>query len=209
MIKLAQSPWLAVALAVLSYAGTTMVFLQPNKLALASRATPNVEPASLAPLQPSWEFRNPEMDQALGEIKEERETLRARAQQLNELEARLAAERQEIAVVTQLVTRLQGEIDQMIVHAKDDEVVNLKRLGKVYANMSPEGAAKIIKELEDEQILKILMFMKEAETAPILENMGAGKGQGPNAKRAALLSDRLRLASQRTHTNAVAKGKRP
>ena len=82
-------------------------------------------------------------------------------------------------------------MEATVVRVTDEEAVNLKRLSKVYATMSPAGAARILKEMEDEQIVKILALMKEAETAPILE--GFGQGDKQDAKRAALISNRLRL----------------
>ena len=69
---------------------------------------------------------------------------------------------------------------------------NLKKLAKVYANMTPEGAAAIMKQMEDDQIAKFMVFMKEGETAPLLE--GLSKMGEPEAKRAAAISERLRTA---------------
>jgi flagellar motility protein MotE (MotC chaperone) len=56
--------------------------------------------------------------------------------------------------------------------------------------MSPEGAAAILKQMEDEQILKFMVFMKDAETGPLLENL-AKLGES-DAKRAATLTEKLR-----------------
>ena len=115
-----------------------------------------------------------------------------RGSQLDELQRRLNAERQEICVVTQTVSRLQAELDTTITRVSEAEGVNVKKLAKVYATMSPEGAARILKEMEDEQAVKILALMKEAESAPIIESLAQGKQA--EAKRAALISNRLRLA---------------
>jgi flagellar motility protein MotE (MotC chaperone) len=64
--------------------------------------------------------------------------------------------------------------------------------------MDPANAAKIMTEMDDTGVIKIMVFMKDTETASIWEAM-AKTGQA-QAKRAALLSDRLRLASFRNTT---------
>ena len=122
----------------------------------------------------------------------QKQNLDVREQELRDWAARLDAEQQEISVVTQRVARLQQDFDQQVVSVRASEAANLKKLAKIYSAMTPEGATKILKELTDEQVVKILMFMKDTETAPILELL-AQQGQS-EAKRAALITDRLRLA---------------
>ena len=193
MIRLLTTKWMAVALGTAAYVLTTWLCLQPGKqlsrIAAELRGAPQAHP--LSGLGPSWNFENPEMTQLITELKEQRETLRARALQLDELEARLKAERQEIYSVTQAVFHLKTNIEATVTRVGEEEVVNLKKLARVYATMSPKGAARILREMEDDQVVKILAFMKESESAPILENLGQGTKDEP--KRAALLSNRLRL----------------
>jgi flagellar motility protein MotE (MotC chaperone) len=193
MIRILQTKWMAVTVGTLIYALTTWISLEPQKqLMRAAKALGAAENAkSAGAAGPSWKFQNPELNQLLAELKDEREALRVRAAQLDELEARLGTERKEISVVTQTVARLRKEIEATVIRVADEEAVNLKKLSKVYATMSPAGAARILKEMDDEQIVKILALMKEAETAPILE--GFGQGDKQDAKRAALISNRLRL----------------
>jgi flagellar motility protein MotE (MotC chaperone) len=193
MMRILQTKWMAVTVGTVSYALTTWLCLQPQKQFLraaeALRATGTVK--ATAPAGPSWTFQNPELNHLMGELKVERETLRSRATQLDELEARLSAERQEICLVTQTVFRLRKELDATVNRVTDEEAVNLKKLAKVYATMSPTGAARILKEMDDDQIVKILSLMKEAETAPLLESFG--QSDKLDVKRAALISNRLRL----------------
>ena len=120
----------------------------------------------------------------------------AREQQLNELATRLQAERAEINQVTQTVFRLQLEFDRNALRVREDEAANLKKLAKIYSTMTPEGATMIIRQLEDEEIAKLLVIMKESEAAPLLENL-AKLGE-TEAKRAAALSERLRKSIRRT-----------
>jgi flagellar motility protein MotE (MotC chaperone) len=193
MIRILQTKWMAITLGTIIYALTTWLCLEPQKqfLRAAGALGGAVNAKGVGPAGPSWKFQNPELNQLLAELKGEREALRVRAAQLDELEARLGTERQEICVVTQTVARLRKELETTVIRVADEEAVNLKKLSKVYATMSPAGAARILKEMDDEQIVKILALMKEAESAPILEGFGLGDKQ--DAKRAALISNRLRL----------------
>lgn len=186
-MKTLQSPWVAGLLGLLLYAATT--FMLWRQLAPGP-----MQPAAGAPNEagPSWTFHNEEIDQLVTELKKEKDSLAVRAKQLDGLEARLLSERKEINQVTQHVHQLQVEFDSNVTRAFDEEKVNLKKLAKMYAAMTPEGSAAIFKQLDDSSLVKIMMFMKEAETAPILEHM-AKQGE-PQAKRAAALSERLRLS---------------
>ena len=190
MIRLLQAPWMVSVIGSVLYLATTVVLIHPSKL---EGARPHEAPASKtlsAGLEPSWYFRNPEFEQLVDELKQEKEALRAREQMLHDLEARLKVERQEILGVTQEVARLQKEFDQNVVRLKEVEVANLKKLAKLHAAMSPEGSVKIFMELPDEEVVKVMAYMKVDEVGPVLDAMSkAGK---PQAQRAALLADRLR-----------------
>jgi flagellar motility protein MotE (MotC chaperone) len=175
----------------ISYLVTT-VFVWPTPR-IPPRVAPAVLSACIGAPDASWNFRNPEVDQLIADLQAQKGNLASREQELNELAARLDAERQEINVVTQTVARLQQDFDQQVVRVRAEETANLKKLAKIYSAMSPEGATVILKELPDEQIVKILMFMKDSETAPILE-LFAKQGQN-EAKRVALITERLRLAT--------------
>ena len=153
---------------------------------------------------PSWDFFNPEVDRLVKELAQEKKALAQREQQLNELSTRLEAERAEITTVTQAVHRMQQEFDRGVLRIREEETANLKKLAKVYATMSPEGAIPILKQMEDEQIVKFMVFMKDGETAPLLEGL-ARQGE-PDAKRAAAISERLRTVLYR---NAPPKSSSP
>jgi flagellar motility protein MotE (MotC chaperone) len=193
MIRTLQSTWLAVAVGVLAYVATTALLLRPDQLITQQRTLKPGIAEKQELIGPSWAFKNPEVDEMLADLLAQREALKVREQELNDLAARLAVERQEIGTVTQRVATLQAEMDQAFVRIQQNELANLKRLAKVYAAMSPDGAAKILTEFQDDAAVKILALMKETETAPILEGMA--KAGPANARRVALISDRLRLLS--------------
>lgn len=142
---------------------------------------------------PSWTFFNPEMEQIMDELKSERESLATKEKQLAELETRLRAERSELDDELKKIRAIQSKVDRDVLRIKEDEAGNLKKLAKMYATMEPAGAAKIMRELDDVVVVKILTLMKEAETALILEAF-ARMGE-PETKRAALLSENLRAAA--------------
>ena len=142
---------------------------------------------------PSWTFFNPEMEQIMGELKSERESLATKEKQLKELETRLGAERSELDDELKKIRAIQAKVDRDVLRIKEDEAGNLKKLAKMYATMEPAGAAKILRELDDVVVVKILTLMKEAETALVLESF-ARMGEA-ETKRAALLSENLRAAA--------------
>lgn len=188
MNKLLHSTWLVALLGCASYLGTTLVVWRLPREVVAGRS----RPAGLGPAAggPSWRFHNPEVDSLIQELKGQRQEMQAQKTRLEEWAARLQAERVELNVVTQQVYQMQSELDQTLIRIKSEEQENLKRLAKTYAAMTTEGAVSILQELADEPLAKILTQMKESEAAPILEALAKEPGQ---AKRAALISERLRL----------------
>ena len=190
-MNILQSSWLSVVLGGALYLGMTGFLLRPANLlkqGIQARSGGDTASASSA----SWEFFNPEIDRLIAELRKEKAAVQQREQELNDLAARLEAERAEITVVTQTVSRLQKEFDRNVVRVQEQEVANIKKLAKMYAAMDSTGAATIFKQMDDDQVVKIMMYMKEGETAPILE--GLARLSETEAKRAALISDRLRTA---------------
>src|ERR1041385_6378181 len=102
-MKILTAKWMVALIGGLAYLATTLVcfstarFTRPQTAADAAGADGGIVE--------SWNFKNPELDQMIEELKSERETLVTREQQLKDLEVRLTNERQEIAVVTQMVSR--------------------------------------------------------------------------------------------------------
>ena len=90
--------------------------------------------------------------------------------------------------------QLQGDFDKSVLRVKDEETGNLKKLAKVYSGMNPEAAASILEQLDNSAIVKILLFLKDAETASILEALA--KKNEASAKRTAQISEQIRLSSR-------------
>lgn len=190
MTKFLTSPWMTLPVSAILYFTVTIFSWKTPSLPSMIHEGSHGKGAS-------WEFKNPEADQLIAELKEEKKVLDKRQQSLNELALRLEAERSEINTVTQSVHHMQLEFDQNVLHVREEETANLKKLAKVYANMTPDSAASVLGEMDDPAIAKIVVFMKDTEMAAIFEAWSK-KGQA-ESKRAAALSERLRLASYRNN----------
>jgi flagellar motility protein MotE (MotC chaperone) len=187
-MKFLKSSLFASILGLLLYAGITIVFWKAPAVAVGAHAELH-EPAPAR--APSWEFQSPEADLLLVELKEQKAALAKREKELGELAARLQAERLELNVVTQVVHQMQAQLDATMVRITADEATNIKKLARTYAAMAPDGAAPIMKELEDSTLMKILAVMKDTESAPVLEAIG--RTSPDEAKRVARLTERLRF----------------
>ncbi|MBM3880965.1 MAG: hypothetical protein FJ387_14805 [Verrucomicrobia bacterium] len=192
MISFLRSKWMVALLGGLSYLLTTVLTWHPPSL---PARTPQAGPAEAEPVySPAWSYRNPEVDSLIAELRSERTQLETRRLELQQWEARLRAERSEINTLTQIVHQLQLDLDSTFMQVQESEKTNLKRLAKVYTEMSPESVATIFEQIEDEAVLKILTTLREPEVAAILNAMAKEPAQ---TKRVALLCERLRALNVR------------
>jgi flagellar motility protein MotE (MotC chaperone) len=197
MIRILTSNWMAATLGAVVYLASTLAFWKPPARPPAAPVEEQAD-AVATKTGPSWEFTNPEADQLIAELKTEKAAMEKKEQQLNDLASRLAAERTELNLATQSVYQLQLDFDKNVVRVKEEETANLKKLAKVYSEMTPESAAKIFAQMDDPAVIKIMVFMKDTDTAAILESMS--KTGATDAKRVANLSESLRLATFRGNT---------
>jgi flagellar motility protein MotE (MotC chaperone) len=188
MLRLLKSSWTVSIAGGLLYLATTAALLRPARFADLAPVPEEVK--SSPNNSPSWSFRNPEFEQWVEELKHEREALAQRAVELQELQKRLEAERQEILTVTQTVHQLQMEFDKRVVRLKEQDMENLKRQTKVVSAMSPEGAAAMLNEMPEDQMVGVLFLLKPDAASLILDTLSKmGKAE---AKRAAQLTERMR-----------------
>jgi len=187
MSRALQNPLTVVAVACLMFFGTMFLLLRTlplGQIALASKEPLNAED------DPSWKFHNPDIDQWVSQIKDERDSLAVREQNLKEWETRLAAESREIAAVTQAVTRTQADFDKRVLLFTDQQKDNVKKQLKVVADMSPDGAVAMLNEMPDDEVAQMLYTMKPDVSGAILDAMS--KLGGAPAKRAATLTERIK-----------------
>jgi flagellar motility protein MotE (MotC chaperone) len=187
MTRLLQSPLTVLTVACLTFFATMFCLLRT--LPLGQVVAAKKEPLR-AEDDPSWKFHNPDIDQWVSQIKDEREAMAVREQQLKDWEARLAAESREIAAVTQAVTRAQVEFDKRVLIFTDQQKDNAKKQLKVIADMSPEGAAAMLNEMPDDEVARLLYTLKADVSGAILDAMS--RPGGTPAKRAATLTERIK-----------------
>ena len=202
-MKFIQSKLFAAILGALLFLVTTAMVI-PAGIAVAPPSEDKEEDAAHkhGPANtrgPSWDFFNPELDQVVAELKMEKEGLSSKKKQLEELDARLKAERAELEEAGRKVAKMRDEVSRDVLKIKDDEAANLKRLSKMYTSMEPAGAAKILAALDDAVVVKIMTLMKDADSGLILDALAKA---GPDeTKRAAKISENLRLTvAQKTAT---------
>jgi flagellar motility protein MotE (MotC chaperone) len=142
-----------------------------------------------------WDFWTIEVENLSSELKEDRERLKKESDQLDQREARIAAEERELAKARSDIEQLQKQISDRVVEISADEMVNLRKLSQTYANLTPRAVVAIIREMDDNTAVKILSLMKPDVVGPIFEEMSknAGTDGAPLSRRAAILSDKLRL----------------
>ena len=187
MSRALQNPLTVVAVACLTFFGTMFLLLRSlplGQIALAAKGPMNAED------DPSWKFHNPDIDQWVSQIKDERDSLAVREQNLKEWETRLAAESREIAAVTQAVTRTQADFDKRVLLFSDQQKDNVKKQLKVIADMSPDGAVAMLNEMPDDEVAQMLYTLKPDVSGAILDAMSK-LGAAP-AKRAATLTERIK-----------------
>lgn len=190
MVRILQSTWTTMLVGTVLYLGVTAALLKPGQFHIVHAETPEAAIRAMAS-GPSWKFSNPEMDQWIEEIKQEKEALNAREQQLKDLETRLNAERQEISAATQTVYQLQTDFDKNVVRLNAQDADNLKRQAKLISAMSPEGAATTLTQMTDDDVVRILFSMKADEASLVLDTLS--KGGRDQAKRAATIIERMRV----------------
>ena len=187
-MRLLQSSWLISLTACIVYLATTAMVLSSVKFEgiAAGEVADKFAPGD----DPSWKFRNPEFQQWVEDLRHEKTLAEGRTAQLNELETRLQAERQELSIVTQGVAQMQADFEKNVIRLKEQEVKNLKRQAKAVADMSPEAAVAMLDQMADDDVARLFSVMKNDQVTLLLETLSKmGKTQ---TKRAAVITERTR-----------------
>lgn len=186
-MKLLQSPAAVLLLACVMFFGTMAGVM--SGVHLGTVQPPEKETFS-ANDDPSWRFHNPEIQEWIAQIKQERDSLAVREQHLKEWEAQLNAQSRELKMVTRAMSNIQQQFDQRVVQFTAAEADNAKKQVKVIAGMSSDGAAAMLGEMTDTDAVKLLFAMKNEIVSGILDAMSR---QGPvEAKRAAKLAQKIK-----------------
>ena len=144
--------------------------------------------------QKGWDFWTIEIETLATELKEEKARLKKQAELLEQRSTRLAAEEKEFAKIRADVEALRKQISDRFIEITADETKNIRSLAATYTNLTPRAAVAILKEMDDSTAVKILSVMKADIVGPIFEEMSKTSANDTAlAKRAALLSEKLRL----------------
>lgn len=198
MISKLQNPIIAAALGVMLSAGLGLYTIWKAATATvatnrATRQAKKVEEKEKAKAR-GWDFWTIEIDSLSNELKEEKARMKKQAEQLDQRAARLAAEEKELGKVRSEIEGMRKEISQKVIELTSDETKNLRTLAQTYTSLTPKAVVAIFREMDDATAVKILSLMKPDTVGPIFEEMSKTAGtDGPLAKRAAILSEKLRL----------------
>jgi flagellar motility protein MotE (MotC chaperone) len=169
--------------------------MEPLLVKAANAAAAKLPTAETSELrQKGWDFWTIEIENLSHELKEERERLKLQAEKLEQRVARVAAEEKEFVKMRADLEGMRKQIADRIIEIKADETKNIKTLAQTYTTLTPKGAAAILREMDDATAVKILAIMKPEVVGPIFEEMSRdSSADSPMAKRAATLSEKLRL----------------
>jgi len=193
MTQILQSKIVIVIIGIVAYLITTILCWNTAKFTPSASGKTKLKPV------PSWEYVNPEVNQLLEELNATKKALEEKEKQLNELALRLQTEHTELTTATQLISKIQKEFDSLIIRVKDEEAANLKKLVKIYTSMNPEDAAPILRQLPEEEYLKIFSLMKESELVPILQVYAQGSNE--DKKFVAFITEKLKFSLTKSQTN--------
>jgi flagellar motility protein MotE (MotC chaperone) len=194
MTKLIQNPFLLAALALLAgTAAGVLPLLRAGDQLIAQIRASRVAVAKEKKAQ-GWDFWTIEIDNLASELKEEKGRQHKQAELLDQRSARLDAEQQELEKIRSNIETMRTEIGEKIIEVHADEAKNLRGLAQTYTNLTPRAAVAIIREMDDNTVVKILSLMKPDVIAPIFEEMSTTTDKdGLLARRVAVLSEKLRL----------------
>ena len=196
MNKLAN-PIVVILLGLIFGVGTTMgVLMQASSKLLegAAEAAKARRPAEVAEPEKHWDFWTTEIENLANDLKEERALLKQRSEQLDQREARMQLEVQELEKTRRQIESMRTAIDQRLAEVTAGEAANLKKLAQSYSVLTPKAAVTIFREMDDTMVVKLLALMKPEVVGAIFEEISKQSAADPAlAKRAAQLSGRLRL----------------
>jgi flagellar motility protein MotE (MotC chaperone) len=117
-------------------------------------------------------------------LKEKEKQLEQRNREAEQLERRLAQQRQEIQLeMTKLNKLTRGSQQEPVLAlqpAKEDG--NMRELIKIYEGMEPEEAASVLEQLPDEVVADILLQMRRRQASQVMQELSTGKGVAVSAR---------------------------
>jgi flagellar motility protein MotE (MotC chaperone) len=203
------APWFLAVVAFVVNAVSTFLMLQPEiekakQTAVVTKEEKVIEEKKVEeeriaalPPPPPWNFKTEAVDELVSELKASKEGLLDEMKDLSLLQAQIGAEREEVEKLKAEVIRLRQELDARIVEVQDFEKDNIKKLALTYAAMPPISAVPILRELDEDTVVKIFAQMKPDIVSKMLGTMASlvDKTQRPRtpSEQAANISNKLRI----------------
>jgi flagellar motility protein MotE (MotC chaperone) len=144
-----------------------------GEAAPAEGAAPKAD--SQAAIDP-FNYTDEEVD-VLQQLSKRRIELDAKARELDEREALVAAAEQRMDQKMAELKAMQSTLQDLLKKRSDAEETQLQSLVKIYENMKPKAAAGVFEELDMDILLEVVARMKERKVAPILAMMTPTKAK--------------------------------
>ncbi|MFV9875832.1 MAG: MotE family protein [Rickettsiales endosymbiont of Dermacentor nuttalli] len=129
-----------------------------------------VSKEDVTPINCATSFTNAEIE-LLQNLSKRRKQLEEWSQSMSTKEAILVAAELKANNKINELKKLKGEIEKLLSLYNQKEDTKISSLVKIYENMKPKEAAKILEDLEMPILLEVIDRMKEAKVAPILAQM--------------------------------------
>jgi len=113
--------------------------------------------------------------------------LREREAYLAKMEKELEQKLKELLSLQEKMKTVQEEIQRYQAQREEESSQQLRSLGKIYSTMKPKEAAKLLENLEEELVVRIIATLPPDQAADILANM--------DVKKAAKISTALCIAN--------------
>ena len=111
----------------------------------------------------------------LKNLSKRREDLNQREKDITIKERILEVGQQKVESKINDLKALQKTVEDLLAKYDEKESIKIKSLIKIYENMKPKEAARILEQLETDILLQVIDGMKEAKVATILANMDPAK----------------------------------
>lgn len=191
-MRFLKSGWGLGGLAVILSLGTTAGVIYKHRNELSVAQVPERVVVEAPPVL--WSFKFQDIENLFDDLKAQRKRLEEREVELEKAGAQLASEKSELNKMRSEIELLRKELSDAIIQVQEQEYKNLKSLAQTYSNVSPQAAVTIFSEMDDAMAVKILSLMKADKVGGIFQEMAKHATKDAEvAKRAARLSDRLRL----------------
>lgn len=109
--------------------------------------------------------------EVLQSLAQRRTNLERRERQLAQREALLSAAEVEVDRKISELNQLRSEIEELLGKQSTEQENRLRSLVRIYENMKPQEAARIMNTLDMDVLLDVIARMPERRSAPIMANM--------------------------------------